>query len=272
MIKKYFDLSDDFESIIFNNLVGVLEIAKIPTGWTNYVFVATTKNGKYVFRFPRNNFFSEALEKEIDFNRFIRNKIAVKTPNLQKKLAGGRPYSMHKMIAGSVLTEIYNKLTLDEKKQLASDIADYLVALQKIKPTKFKLEPVSIFLTNLAKVNNADYNYSILNPLKEMEKRAVLSHGDFNPGNIILGNNRRLLAVLDYAFVSYSCPENDLSRVIGRLPKDFRDIMIHAYELKSYTTIHNLDIDKLIYIWKYVEEDYIDYMRKCHPDVILPNI
>ncbi|MCL2621747.1 MAG: hypothetical protein FWD32_01800, partial [Firmicutes bacterium] len=73
MENKFFTLADNFDTLIKSKLNNVVSISKIPTGWTNYVFTATTKSGaEYIFRFPRDYYWVDTLEKENWFNKFIK--------------------------------------------------------------------------------------------------------------------------------------------------------------------------------------------------------
>ena len=60
---KYFTVNDDFKTIIEKEVGEVKSIHQISTGWTNFVYDVKTSNNEYIFRFPRNDFFSDVLEK-----------------------------------------------------------------------------------------------------------------------------------------------------------------------------------------------------------------
>jgi len=271
MNDKFFTTQDDFEKLILNELPNVSSFEKIPTGWTNYVFMVTTQdNAKYIFRFPRNNFFANCMEKEVIFNNFIKDKIPVQTVQLILKENNGRLFTMHRMIEGITLEDVLDTITLEQFEKLAEDITNYLFTLQQI-----ALPPVtqttSQFLTELASVNNnPNYDFSRFDRLKEMEKPMLLVHGDFMRRNILLDNNYRLNAVIDYAFVSFSCNIIDLSRMVGSLPSKYHKTMLSSFKSKFNTTVNMDDLNYLMNLWKYVEVDYIEYMLRCHPDISLP--
>lgn len=280
----FFKITDDFEAIIKGTVKDIVGISKIPTGWTNYVFKAVTKtNHAYVFRFPRNNFFAKALEKEIIFAKFIKDKINFATVNLEYKEHKGRGYSVHSFIDGFSLTEAYPLMNAQQKRILARDVAAYIATMQKVGdsllaskiPAPCALPKFSDFLIGLAAVNSdPNYNYmEIFAPLLAQEKACnFLVHGDLNPGNIVVDKNYKMIAVLDYAFVSYSCNLIDLACTTARLPRDFRDIMIKEFEIATKTTVSGSELDALINIRFEVEMDYIRYMAVHHPDVELPSL
>ena len=272
MDKKYFILSEDFEGIIRAHLANVSYVEKIPTGWTNFVFVATTTGGeKYICRFPRNDFFADCLVKEVPITGFMRGHVLVNTVEQRLAKHEGRNFSIHKMVSGQVMQDTYPSLNFKQKKKLAGEIADYILSVQNINPPNgLVAQLASEFLYNLSKVNNGDYDYSKLDRLRELEKNPVLVHGDLNPRNIILDQDGRLVAVLDYAFVTFSCDINDLARVIGQSPKDFYEIMVDAFEARTGKKVNRSDLDYLIDLWNYVSQDYVSYMLREHPDVVLP--
>lgn len=269
----FFTLKDDFQEII-GNILGQkkLSVEKISTGWTNYVFFAKAGKKKYIFRFPRNDFFAETLIKEESFCKLIKNKISYKIPDIKLFYDKERPFTMHKYINGKTLTECCNSLTEKQKKQLGKDIARFIYEIQKIKVDNLKLPLLSDFLEGLSKVGDENYDLSNHDVLKKLEKNAILSHADFNPGNIVLNKKNRMFAVLDFAFVSYTSDIVDISRMIGRLPEDFHNCLIEEYNKYLKTNVNVKSIYEIIDVWKYVEEKYIIYMKKNHPDVCLPNI
>jgi len=109
--------------------------------------------------------------------------------------------------------------------------------------------------------------------LFEKEKsNMVLVHGDFNPGNILVNKSFKMIAVLDNAFASLSAGPADLSVLLARTPKEFRDLMIGEYEKKTGSKVDKRVLDDFIDIRFEVEKDYIKYMARCHPDVVLPNL
>jgi len=63
-MNKFFTTKDNFENIIESVLGDVDEVSLIATGWTNFVYKVRKGNNRYIFRFPRNTFFSNVLDKE----------------------------------------------------------------------------------------------------------------------------------------------------------------------------------------------------------------
>ena len=274
-MQKFFTINDNFDRIIRQHLANIVSIEKIVTGWTNFVFIAKNARGvRYICRFPRNDFFADCLLKEIPFNRFVRNKVKVKTTWQNMHTDCGRAFSVHRMIPGAVLQDAYPNMTNEQKRTLAKDLATYICAFQeiKLKPMPVGHASASEFLINLGTVNNSpDFDKTRFDGLIRMEaQHSVPVHGDLNPGNIIVDESGRMIAVLDYAFVTHSAPINDVARIIGRLPSCFRPLMISAYQTASGHNVDEADMDYLIDLWTYVENDYKEYMIRECPDIKMP--
>ena len=146
-MRKYFTLNDNFIKIIETRFPKHKKIEQISTGWTNYVFIVKSKKGCFIFRFPRNTFFSNALVKECRFLTQIKNEnFNVILPNIELNFYNGRPYSIHKLIKGKSLTD--SKLSEKQKIRFSKQICEFLEQLSKIK-TNMKLGKASTFLKKL---------------------------------------------------------------------------------------------------------------------------
>lgn len=267
MFVKYFTSKDDFNRIIKNKLKQNCEIKQIKSGWTNFVFEAKTSKKRYIFRFPRNNFFSDALVKEAKFSKFISKHINLKTPILNLCSNKKRIYSFHEKIEGHTLSSCMSQLSNIEMKKISRQLCDFLTSLQK---TKYSyLQTTSCFLDNLSFVCGKKYNLNKHKQLKSLEQnKLVLCHGDFNPGNILLDENNNLIGVLDFAFVSKSHPICDISRLIERMPSDFNKIFLKICFEKFNEDFDELKIKKVAEMWKYVEKKYIAYIKENHKDIV----
>lgn len=273
--QNFFDLDDDFEKIIKSHFKDSKDIFQVKTGWTNFVYRVTNGRSSYFFRFPRNDFFSDALVKEYNFCRFIDGKISFKIPKLKLFYNEGRPYTLHKAIVGESLSDCYNELSEKEKNKLAKDIVKMIYEFSNIDYSSYpdkNFQKVSNFLDNLSNVSQNGYDIKEHDFLKSLEKNhMILSHGDLNPGNLIL-RNHKLVAVIDFAFAGISSEFVDISRITGRTPSEFKDMIISAYEKKFQTKIDLESITNLEKTWSYVEEKYILYIKQNHPTIVLPSL
>jgi len=271
MSKNYFCISDDFEKIILRHIKSFDNITKIQTGWTNFVFRVESNKQFFYFRFPRNNFFANALIKECEIQNYIKDKISFKTPELNLFFDKRRPYSIHNEVEGKSLSDCYNDLSFNEKKELANDICKLLKEFSLIKIDD-SFQRVSNFLDNLSNVSKNNYDLRFHNDLKNLEeKNMFFSHGDFNPGNLILKKNK-LFAVIDFSFAGRSNEFVDLSRIAARLPNDFRPLLFSDYEKIFEKKVDLKAIENLEKTWHYVEEKYVLYIKQNHPDIVLPSL
>lgn len=273
--QKYFDLDDDFEKIIKKHFKDSKDIFQVKTGWTNFVYHVTSGKTSYFFRFPRNDFFSDALVKEYNFCVFLKGKISFKIPKLKLFYDNGRPYTLHREIKGESLSDCYNELNDKEKQKLAKDIVKMVYEFANIDYKEYpdkNFQKVSNFLDNLSNVSQNGYDIKEHDFLKSLEKNhMILSHGDLNPGNLIL-RNHKLVAVIDFAFAGISSEFVDISRIVGRTPSEFKDMIVSAYEKKFQTKIDLENINNLEKTWSYVEEKYILYIKQNHPTIVLPSL
>ena len=269
-MKKYFNSKTNFEEII-KEKVDILEIKKIESAWTNFVFKVKTNEDIVLFRFPRNTFFKKALEKEIYISHYLSSCINFKTNKLEKCNYKNKIYSIHKYIEGEALTNCYESFTPENISIFAKDISGFLYKLSSQDNLKLKLPKLSSFLIELTKSNKySSFDKYIFEKLIYMEKeKSIVVHGDLNPGNIIIKNNK-IEAIIDFAFCGISTPLVDLSRIIGRLPKIFKEPIIKEYEDKFDTIIKEEDLSYLINLWSYIEKNYIKYIQKECKDIVLP--
>lgn len=267
---KYFTTSDNFKSIIENEVGKVESLNQISTGWTNFVYEVNAESGEYIFRFPRNDFFSGVLEKEVAFSQFLKGKIKTPTSNIRLGYHNGRPFTCHSKISGRSLTSAYSSLNDSDKERIADQVSEFIYELQQIpvEDVPLELETTSEFLANLSHVDDVYYDFSKHDNLVEFEKnKMVLNHADLNPGNILVDENNNVCAIIDFAFVSKSSDINDVSRLIGRLPADFHEIMLDSYNKRFNSNITMDEVLSIVSVWNYVEEHYINYMRENQPEI-----
>lgn len=272
-MNKFFTEKEDLDSIIKKEVQNVLDIRKISTGWTNIVFDVKTNNDSYIFRFPRNDFFADKIEKDVIANNFLQEKINLKTVKMFLKYDNGRAYSIHKKIDGVALTERINHLSSEKLNKIAKEIAEFYYTLHNIEldvVPKVCKERLSDFLMDLAKVDDNYYDYSGLIELqKDEENNIVFVHGDLNIGNILLNKDDDICAFIDFSFTGLSDIYCDLSRISCRVDENFLNTILKNYENLSGKKLDRKKIENRNAMWKYVEDQYIVYMKNNFPEIKL---
>jgi aminoglycoside phosphotransferase (APT) family kinase protein len=271
MEKNFFTLDEDYEKIIKNTLPNktINSIKSVTTGWTNIVFEVNTNDGNYFFRFPRDDFWIRTIVKDYEFANFIKGKTDFNTVELNLFYDNGRPFSVHKKIEGTVLASKMDTLTQDEVKAISNDIAKFMYQLHNI-----NYNPNEIFNINNIGLNLTDFLDELLDVhvsstdkcfwhYDEFSKKShnCLVHGDLNSSNILLDENNRVSAIIDFGFGGFGNPYFDISRIIGRCPKNFKNEIINSYENISNKQLDYPVLDTEINIWTNIDNAYINYMR-----------
>ena len=270
MKEKYFTLDEKYDQIIKDSLIGkeLFSISPISTGWTNIVYEAKSSDGNYFFRFPRDDFWIRTIVKDCQFANFIDGKTSYKTVDLKLLNDKDRAFSMHKKIDGVALTEKMNDLNHEQVKQISREIAEFMYELhnvnydEKIFSTKNIGLNLTDFLDELINLHLLEKDKKFWN-YKEFSKKEnnCLVHGDLNPGNIIVDDNNHISAIIDFGFAGYGNKYFDIARIIGRLPKDFKNEIISSYEELSGEKLDYNVLDEEIEIWSNIDNGYINYMR-----------
>ena len=272
MIKNYFSLDENFEGIIKNTLKNkeITSINKISTGWTNIVFEVATNEGNFFFRFPRDNFWIRTIVKDYEFAKYVHGKTDFNTVKLELFYDNGRPFSVHKKIEGTVLADKMNQLSPEEIKSVADDIAKFMFQLHHIKFNKneiFNIDNIGLnlvdFLDELLNlhVNPKDKVFWKYNEFTKKDSTCLV-HGDLNSSNVLLDENNKVSAIIDFGFGGFGNKYFDIARIIGRCPDNFKSEIIKSYEALSQNELDNNILDTEIDIWKNIDSAYINYMRE----------
>lgn len=273
MIKKYFVPDENFKCMIQNCLPNkeIKDLNLISTGWTNIVYEAKIdEDESYFFRFPRDDFWIRTIVKDCEFAKYINGKTTYLTSDLKLKNDNNRFFSMHKKVKGVSLTDKMNKLNSKEIENVSYEIADFMNQLHNLKFNRdeiFTCDNIGLnlidFLNELIELHLENKNKKFWN-YNEFSKKdnSCLVHGDFNPGNIILDENNHIAAVIDFGFGGFGNKYFDVSRIIGRLPKEYKEPIIRNYENLSGQKLDYEKLDDEIGIWSDIDSGYISYMRK----------
>lgn len=276
-MQTYFRSKEDFFQIIQQHLPNVVKSSMtfVKTGWTNIVICAFDGESEYFFRFPRNDFFARMMLKDHSFCSFIKDKVTFQVPDMQLFYDHDRPFSMHRKIQGWSLTERLKHLSRQAITNVAYDIVRFIRELDQVDPSTLPNTCnmyVSKFLDELSTVSGHPYDEEKMEVLRKEEAvEPHVVHGDFNPGNILLDSQDRMVGVIDFAFAGISGRLVDISRVLGRTTQAFQQPLLQAYHSIMHRTVQVQQVQKVVRLWNHVEEEYIAYIRLHHPEIQLPS-
>ena len=278
MSKSFFTTDENYNQIIENALseeyddVIINRISLNPTGWTNIVYEVSTNKGDFFFRFPRDQFWERTIVKDYQFAKYIKGKTSFKTVELILKEDDGRPYSIHKKIAGIPLAEKMNELGPEDVKKVCSQISQFMYEMHSLdyNPDEiFSIDNIGLelqdFITELLSlhVSDEDIRFWSRDNFKIASNNYCLVHGDLNSSNVLLDDNNNVTAIIDFGFGGFGNKYFDISRIIGRCPDNYKTEIVNSYENFERADLDKEEVDKNIKIWSNIDNGYINYMRSA---------
>ena len=188
---------------------------------------------------------------------YIYQKTSFNTCQLELKRDEGRPFSVHKKIAGTPLAEKIEQLSEEEIAQISADIAKFMAELHQV---NFQNE--KIFTINDIGLNLSEFLDELLTKHVSQEDRAFwkfsdtvetpkcLVHGDLNLSNVLLDENNKVTAIIDFGFAGYGNIYDDVARILSR-----------NYEKYAQTKLDEKKLEDKVIEWINIDQGYINYMR-----------
>ena len=276
-MQTYFSLDENFNNIIEKELKEKFTVNKInnmeqiSTGWTNIVYKVKTDNGNYYFRFPRDEFWERTIVKDYQFAKYIHGKTSFNTVDLKLGYSKNRPFSIHKEIEGVALAEKMNVLNEKDIEKIANQLAKFMNELHNLPYDEneiFTINNIGLelqdFITELLEkhVSKEDNEFWFNNNFKIDPKEQCLVHGDFNSSNVLLDEDNNVTAIIDFGFGGFGSKSQDVSRIIGRCPENFKQPIINAYEKIANQELEKSQLNQDIETWSNIDNAYINYMSK----------
>lgn len=276
-MQTYFSFDDNFSKIIEKELKEKFNVNKIKsmeqisTGWTNIVYKVKANNGNYYFRFPRDDFWEKTIVKDYEFAKYIQGKTSFNTVDLKLGYDNNRPFSIHKEIEGVALAEKMNELSDEDIEKIANQLAKFMHELHNLPYDEneiFTVNNIGLelqdFVTELLEkhVSKEDNEFWFNNNFKTKPNEQCLVHGDFNSSNVLLDENNNVTAIIDFGFGGFGSKSQDVSRIIGRCPENFKAPIINAYEKYANRELEKTQLNKDIETWNNIDNAYINYMCK----------
>lgn len=275
-MKTFFTTKDPLESIIKDTLKGmtVQKTNHIVSGWTNIVIEASTDQGDFFFRFPRNPFWSKMIVKDATYCNFIEGKTSFYTPSMQLHYYQKCPFSVHKKIHGYSLGDRVYHLSHTALCGTAYQVAKFLKELHSIDinnaPDEVKY-PLSAFLKELDQLHYSEHLGETHRFIKSSESHKTFVHGDLNLGNIIVDENDQVVGVIDFCFAGTGNPNMDLSRIISRpVPPEFAANFLSSYKELNNGHLNRSRVQKMRQVWQDIDNGYANHIREHYPEIKLP--
>lgn len=242
-------IQNDFPSILIKN------IKLITNGWDNMV---AEINDEYIFRFPKDT--DCTFNHEIKILDYLQDKTSILIPKIEF-IGKSYTYMGYKKIPGNDLTkEIYDLLSLDEKKKLIFDLANFLkefhssISVEQVKKIGLELEDYKSYLDLINKrLNNRfdDVQISsfIERTCKEFltmaseKQNIVVLYNDLHTENIAFDNiNKRVVGIFDFGDVMIGDIHFEFHQLYKFDPNLMRAVALKYQELTGV----NLELRRMV--------------------------
>ncbi|MDF1507076.1 phosphotransferase [Robertmurraya sp. DFI.2.37] len=272
----------------FPNLT-ILKVTTFAKGFDNTAFLI---NDRYVFRFPRREIAGELIKIE---NRLLPNiapslPLEIPKPQYIGETQSDFPwaFSGYEHLGGM----IPEKLTREQRMKSTIILAEFLrklhnFPLQHAEKLQIpydnlgrldlkKRKPLLIERINSLKTENrlSDGLYSsLLQFITTVEdtfvdEKKVLVHGDLHLRNMLVDDEGKITAVLDWGDTHIGSPAIDLSIAYSYLPSESRDVFFQAYgdgeeEIKKLARFKAIYSYVLLLLYAYDQKDR-DLIDDCY--------
>ena len=214
-------------------------------GWDNTAWLA---GGAWVFRFPRRQIAVELLRIEVAALRSLAARLPLPIPD--PELVGAPavqypwPFAGHRLLAGRLIHEV--RLSDSARAELARPLGAFLRALHAIAPDSVPAAPPRDHLKPAERHRRARVLLEDLDRAGAIPDRAALArildnapdyasrtdtlvHGDCFFHNLLVDDDARLGAIIDWGDVHLGDPAIDLACAWGLLPATARSGFLDAY-------------------------------------------
>jgi aminoglycoside phosphotransferase (APT) family kinase protein len=160
----------------------------VSTGGDNLI---ADVNGEWIFRFPKKEVLIAALERENRLLNRIRPKITLPTP-LYEYIGRNTMFVGYRKIQGVELNEaLYTSLTLEERQNIAEDLAHFLNELHHCITPEEALKMGCDFYTSPMNTINETKIHTLPPAIKNMvlEALSFAKKNPIKPHNIVLKHN-----------------------------------------------------------------------------------
>lgn len=210
----------------------------------------------WIVRIPTKEDFLIEQQREADISRLLHTELPEHLKNKVTYTQFYDKYSIHREIVGEPLQKIYQDMTTEQRKELAQDIAELLLAIHNVPFSEVNkaVRKYSKMCRNENKTILPDFNYDIareqllncssgkldLNTFKAKipADGLALCHNDLHAENIIINTSGRLSGFIDFGEAGINPRITDFFHLY-RLD---RVLMINVID--EYNKISDYKIDK----------------------------
>ena len=215
------------------------------SGWTNY---AVKADGKYIFRFPRNDEAYKAIDKEYTILKLLNDKLPgnIRVPQyIYSSLEQDIPYVGYRLIEGRFLTkDVFDSLTKEEKRRTLDYMAEFLNILHSVDYSVLNLsstDPGEKYKSFYSKIQRVCFPH-FDNELKGLTVKLfenffgdpsmqdyvpTLVHGDLSEDHILITKDG--VGIIDFGDLMVFDPAYDFIWAY-LCDTDFFQDLIHKYE------------------------------------------
>ena len=125
---------------------------------------------------------------------------------------------------------LYNNIDSNEIKNISGDISKFMYQLHCLDFDKSQIFATNniglelpVFLNELLNVHVDKKDMNFWNPSSLSSNENCLVHGDLNSSNILLNEDNKVTAIIDFGFGGFGNKYNDIGRIIGRCPDTFKN-------------------------------------------------
>jgi aminoglycoside phosphotransferase (APT) family kinase protein len=219
-------------------------------GWDNSAYLV---NESFIFRFPRRQVAVPLIKTEIELLPWLSSRVPLRVPVPtyagKPSVAYQWPFVGYALIPGKWLPAA--RLSDRERLALAIPLGQFLRDLHHISAEEARLhgagpdvlDRLNVELRRMATeerlttlrrmgvIENCDQIEAVLNraPVVARPRSDALIHGDLHAGQMLVGADNQIRAVIDWGDVHVGDPAVDLAAVHAVLPSDAHPVFLEAY-------------------------------------------
>lgn len=223
--KKFEDDAEKAMKYLIEHTFGEFSVESIKVIGAGLDSVAYLVNDEYIFKKSKHKEAAENMKKEISVLRYLEGKLPLEIPRIEFYDADVNICG-YKEIKGTILTpEMYSSMNNEEQKQLAKDIANFLIQLHAlplpeiddleldvIEDYKNDYEALKSMIYDKIPSQSKEYLDKLFSRILTDEKitkySVALCHNDLSCNHIIM-RNKKVIGIIDFGDVAITDRDKD---------------------------------------------------------------